>query len=82
MFRVPVEIIQIEEQFGAAFLEDQAERALQANPGMPITRYAGADHFPYRTFAFAERFAEDLSARLAAWVSASADVPGAAGQGD
>lgn len=77
-FRIPVEIIQIEEQYGAAFLEDQAQRVLRVNPGVRMTRYAGADHFPYRTFAFAERFADDLAARLAAWRAA---LPGARATG-
>jgi pimeloyl-ACP methyl ester carboxylesterase len=69
-FRVPVEIINIEDQYGAALLEDQAQRIAQVTSGLRLTRYDGADPFPYRTFAFQDRFAEDLSDRLAAWRAA------------
>ena len=66
-FRVPTEIIRADARYGAAFLDDHADKIRTVNPDLSITHYVGSDHFPMRSFAFEERFAADLAQRLAAW---------------
>lgn len=59
-FRCPTTVIHADERFGAALLGDQAARLAAANPSARMRFYEGSDHFPHRTYRFAERFRTDL----------------------
>ncbi len=59
-FRRPTRLIRCDSTLGAAFLDEHAERIRGVNPLLDIIHYEGSDHFPQRTYAFAERFRFDL----------------------
>ena len=59
-FRRPTRLIRCDTTLGAAFIDGHAERIRTVNPSIDIVHYVGSDHFPQRTYAFAERFREDL----------------------
>jgi len=59
-FRRPTRLIRCDTTLGAAFIDDHAELIRTVNPSLEIIHYAGSDHFPQRTYAFAKRFRGDL----------------------
>jgi len=59
-FRRPTRLIRCDSTLGAAFLDDHVDRIRAVNPTLDIVHYVGSDHFPQRTFAFADRFRRDL----------------------
>ncbi|WP_373068910.1 alpha/beta fold hydrolase [Gemmatimonas sp.] len=59
-FRRPTKLIRCDATLGAAFIDAHAERIRTVNPSLDIVHYVGSDHFPQRTYAFAERFRLDL----------------------
>jgi pimeloyl-ACP methyl ester carboxylesterase len=63
-FRRPTRLIRCDASLGAAFVDEHADLILAVNPTLEITHYVGSDHFPQRTYAFAERFRRDLTSFL------------------
>jgi pimeloyl-ACP methyl ester carboxylesterase len=63
-FRRPTRLIRCDASLGAAFVDEHADVILAVNPTLEITHYVGSDHFPQRTYAFAERFRRDLTSFL------------------
>ena len=63
-FRRPTRLIRCDATLGAAFVDEHADLILSVNPTLEITHYVGSDHFPQRTYAFAERFRRDLTSFL------------------
>jgi hypothetical protein len=63
-FRRPTRLIRCDASLGAAFVDGHADLILAVNPTLEITHYVGSDHFPQRTYAFAERFRRDLTSFL------------------
>jgi pimeloyl-ACP methyl ester carboxylesterase len=59
-FRRPTRLIRCDATLGAAFVDEHATLIQAVNPSLDITHYVGSDHFPQRTYAFAERFRGDL----------------------
>lgn len=59
-FRRPTRLIRCDATLGAAFVDEHAALIQAVNPWLEITHYVGSDHFPQRTYAFAERFRGDL----------------------
>ena len=59
-FRRPTQLIRCDATLGAAFVDEHADLILSVNPTLEITHYVGSDHFPQRTYAFANRFRQDL----------------------
>jgi pimeloyl-ACP methyl ester carboxylesterase len=66
-FRRPTWVIHADSTLGAALLDHQAARLAVTNgangpdAAFSLRSYAGSDHFPHRTTAFAARFGTDLS---------------------
>jgi len=56
----PTRLIRCDSTLGAAFPDNHAERIHGVKRCTDIVHYAGSDHFPQRTFAFAKRFRGDL----------------------
>ncbi len=65
-FQRPTHLIHCDDALGAAFHLRHAELLSAINPGLVVTHYAGSDHFPLRTTAFAPRFRRDLEGFLRA----------------
>ncbi len=61
-FQCPTTVIHADERYGAALLDDQADRLAGANPRVRMRFYEGSDHFPHRSYRFAERFGGELGA--------------------
>ena len=59
-FRRPTRLIRCATTLGAAFIDNHAALIRTVNPSLDIDHYVGSDHFPQRTYAFAERFRADL----------------------
>lgn len=61
-FGCPTTVIRADERYGAALLTDQAARVAAVNPSAQMRFYEGSDHFPHRSYRFAERFGGELGA--------------------
>lgn len=59
-FAKPTRLIRCDSTLGAAFLDHHEALIRTVNPSLDVLHYVGSDHFPQRTFAFAERFRGDL----------------------
>ncbi len=60
----PTRLIRCDTALGAAFVDEHAALIHAVNPSLDMTHYVGSDHFPQRTYAFADRFRRDLGAFL------------------
>jgi pimeloyl-ACP methyl ester carboxylesterase len=68
-FACPAKIIQADPRFGSALLEGHEARLARTNPKAEIVQYRDCGHGPHRTRAFEDRFIDDLSAFILAWLS-------------
>ncbi len=59
-FARPTTVLHADDACGAALLADQAARLAGENPGATFVHYVGSDHFPHRSYRFADRFGADL----------------------